>query len=126
MFPWLTAIVRNTVVDRARPLARSTANEILLDDWVEIGAAEPYASYLERYGDTEALREAISRLSPLQQKAIELFKLRELTSKETAAVLGTTPGALRVSVHRAISSLRASLGDVERVVGRDNRVSAPA
>ena len=126
MFPWLTAIVRNKVVDLARRFARSTANEILLDDWVEIGAAEPYASYLERYGDTEALREAISRLSPLQQKAIELFKLREFTAKEAATLIGTTPGALRVSVHRAISSLRASLGDVERVVGRDNRVSAPA
>ena len=79
------AIVPNKAVDPARRFARSTANEILLDDWVEIGAAEPYASYLERYGDTEALREAISRLSPLQQKAIELFKLRELTSKEATA-----------------------------------------
>ena len=124
--PWLMAIARNKMVDRARRFARSTANEILLDDWVEIGAAEPYASYLERNGDTEALREAISRLSPLQQKAIELFKLREFTAKEAATLIGTTPGALRVSVHRAISSLRASLGDVERVVGRDNRVSAPA
>ena len=75
MFPWLTAIVRNKVVDLARRFARSTANEILLDDWVEIGAAEPSTSYEEGYGDPEALREAISRLSPLQQKAIELFKL---------------------------------------------------
>ena len=111
LFPWLTAIVRNKVVDLARRFARSTANEILLDDRVEIGAAEPYASYVERYGDTEALREAISRLSPLQQKAIELLKLRELTSKETAAVMGTTLGALRVLVHRATKSLRASLDD---------------
>ena len=111
LFPWLTAIVRNTVVDRARPLARSTANEILVDDWVEMGAAEPSTSYVERYGGPEALRESISRLSPLQRRAIELFKLRELTSKETAAVMGTTLGALRVLVHRATKSLRASLDD---------------
>ena len=105
------AIVRNKVVDRARRFARSTANEILVDDWAEIGAAEPSASYDERYGDPEALREVISRRSPLQQKAIELFKLREVTSKEAATLMGATPGALRVSVHRAIKSLRASLDD---------------
>jgi RNA polymerase sigma-70 factor (ECF subfamily) len=109
--PWLMAIVRNKAVDRARRFARSAASEILVDDWTEIGAAEPSTSYAERYGDQEALRKAISRLSPLQQKAIELFKLRELTVKEAATAMGTTPGALRVSVHRGIKSLRASLGD---------------
>ena len=68
--PWLMAIARNKMVDRARRFARSTANEILVDDWVEIGVVEPSISYVEQYDDSEALREAISRLSPLQQKAI--------------------------------------------------------
>ena len=68
--PWMMAIVRNKGVDRARRFARSTANEILVDDWVEIGVVEPSISYVEQYDDSEALREAISRLSPLQQKAI--------------------------------------------------------
>jgi RNA polymerase sigma-70 factor (ECF subfamily) len=124
--PWLMAIARNKMVDRARRFARSAANEILVDDWIEIGAVEPSISYVDQY-DSEALREAISCLSPLQRKAIELFKLRELTAKEAATVMGTTPGALRVSVHRAINSLRASLGD-GRVTARDDRIkgSAPA
>jgi RNA polymerase sigma-70 factor (ECF subfamily) len=113
--PWLMAIVRNKVVDRARRFARTTAKEILVNDWVEIDAADPSTSYVEQYSDPEALREAISRLSPRHRKAIELFKLRELTAKEAATVAGTTPGALRVSVHRAINSLRASLRDAERV-----------
>jgi RNA polymerase sigma-70 factor (ECF subfamily) len=113
--PWLMAIARNKMVDRARRFARSTANEILVDDWVEVARAEPSISHVERYGDPEALREAINRLSPLQRKAIELFKLRELTAKEAATVMGTTPGALRVAVHRAIRSLRTSLGDADRV-----------
>jgi RNA polymerase sigma factor (sigma-70 family) len=124
--PWLMAIMRNKVVDRARRFARSTANEILVDDWAEIGAAEPSSSCVERYGDPEALRQAISRLSPRHRKAIELFKLRELTSKEAATLMGTTPGALRVSVHRAINSLRASLGDAERVAAWDDRISGSA
>jgi RNA polymerase sigma-70 factor (ECF subfamily) len=114
------------VVDRARRFARSAANEILVDDWVEIGVDEPSSSHLERYGDPEALKKAICRLSPVQQKAIELFKLRELTAKEAATVIGTTPVALRVSVHRAINSLRASLSDIERVTAPNNRISASA
>jgi RNA polymerase sigma-70 factor (ECF subfamily) len=123
--PWLMAIMRNKVVDRARRSARSSANEILVDDWDEIDAAEPSASHVEQYGDPEALRAAISRLSPRHRKAIELFKLRELTAKEAATVMGTTPGALRVSVHRAITSLRASLGDAERAVA-DDRIDRSA
>jgi RNA polymerase sigma factor (sigma-70 family) len=111
--PWLMAIVRNKMVDRARRFARTTANEILVDDWVEIGPAEPSTTCEERYGDSEALTEAISRLSQRRRKAIELFKLRELTAKEAATLMGTTPGALRVSVHRAIRALRVSLGDAE-------------
>ncbi len=107
--PWLMAIMRNKVVDRARQSARSSANEILVDDWVEVGIAEPSTSYVEQYGDSRVLREAISCLSPRHRKAIELFKLRELTSKEAAQVIGTSPGALRVSIHRAMKTLRASL-----------------
>jgi RNA polymerase sigma factor (sigma-70 family) len=121
--PWLMAIVRNKAVDRARRFARTTANEILVDDWVEIDAVEPSTSYIEQYGDPEALREAINRLSPRHRKAIELFKLRELTATEAATVMGTTPGALRVTVHRAIKSLRTSLGDADRVPARDDRMT---
>ena len=35
--PWLMAIVRNKVVDRARRFARSTANEILVDAGLRSG-----------------------------------------------------------------------------------------
>ena len=81
--------------------------------------SEPSTSYMEHYGDPEALKKAINRLSPRHRKAIELFKLRELTAKDAASVMGTTPGALRVSVHRAITSLRASLFDAERATADD-------
>jgi len=42
--PWLMAIARNKMVDRARRFARSIANEVLVDDLAEIGAVEPFAS----------------------------------------------------------------------------------
>jgi RNA polymerase sigma factor (sigma-70 family) len=119
--PWLMAIVHNKMVDRARPFARSTANEIPIDDWAKVDAAEPSASRVELRGDSEVLWEAINRLSPLQQQAIKLSKLHELTSKEAATVMGTTPGAVRVSVHRAINSLRASLDGQRGRAERSNQ-----
>ena len=109
--PWLMAIARNRIADRARRFARSTANEVLVDDFAEIGAAEQLASHADSDGDREALRQAISRLSAGKRKAIELLKICELSSKEAAEVTGMRPGALRVSVHRAIKTLRVSFSN---------------
>jgi RNA polymerase sigma factor (sigma-70 family) len=109
--PWLMAIARNKMADRARRFARSIANEVLVDDFAEMGAAEQHACHADRDGDPEALRQAISRFSAGQRKAIELLKIRELSSREAAEVTGTTPGALRVSVHRAIKTLRISFSN---------------
>jgi RNA polymerase sigma factor (sigma-70 family) len=113
--PWLMAIARNKMADRARRFARSGAHEILVDDLAETSPATPSAPDLASRGDVEALRRAISRLSDGQRTAIELVKIRELTSQEAARVMGTTPGALRVSVHRAVKTLRASLGEAEAI-----------
>jgi RNA polymerase sigma-70 factor (ECF subfamily) len=109
--PWLLTIARNKMADQTRRFARSKANEVLVNDLSEFDAIEPSASYVERRGELDTARKAIARLSPLQQRAIELFRVRQLTSKEAATIMGTTPGALRVSIHRAMNSLRASLGD---------------
>jgi RNA polymerase sigma-70 factor (ECF subfamily) len=70
--PWLMAIARNKMADRARRFARSTAHEVLVDDLAEASAAAPSAPDIESRGDLDALRQAISRLSPGQRAAIEL------------------------------------------------------
>ena len=57
----------------------------------------------------EALRRAIQDLPPGQRDAIEMLKLREMSLKEAAAASGTSVGALKVSVHRAIATLRKAL-----------------
>jgi RNA polymerase sigma-70 factor (ECF subfamily) len=107
--PWLMAIARNKMVDRVRLRARSSANELPVDDLAAIGPVERFAPSGESYGDPEALRQALSRLPAGQRAAIELLKIRELSSKEAAAETGMSSVALRVSVHRAIKTLRVSL-----------------
>jgi RNA polymerase sigma-70 factor (ECF subfamily) len=61
------------------------------------------------YRDPEALRQAIEDLSPTQRDAIEMLKLREMSLKEAAAASGTSIGAIKVSVHRAMATLRKAL-----------------
>jgi DNA-directed RNA polymerase specialized sigma24 family protein len=61
--PWLMAIARNKMADRARRFARSGAHEILVDDLAETSPATPSAPDLASRGDVEALRRAICRLS---------------------------------------------------------------
>ena len=51
----------------------------------------------------------MSRLPAGQRTAIELLKIRELSSEEAAGQTGMSSVALRVSVHRAIKTLRVSL-----------------
>jgi RNA polymerase sigma factor (sigma-70 family) len=107
--PWLMAIIRHRLADAARRHTRRAAHEVQVenvpvtfsDEGANIGSGE--------YGDPEALRQAIGELPAGQRHAVEMLKLREMSLKEAAAASGTTTGALKVSVHRAMTALRKAL-----------------
>jgi RNA polymerase sigma-70 factor (ECF subfamily) len=105
--PWLLAIVRHRMADRARRHARTEARELVVDDLDVTFAAAEAKSPIES-GD-ERLQRAIARLPPTQRRAIELMKLRELSLKEAAAESGLSVGALKVASHRAMAALRRML-----------------
>ena len=65
----------------------------------------------EVFGDPGALRQAIATLPRAQRKAVAMLKLREMSLKEAAAHSGMSIGALKVSVYRAVASLRRALKD---------------
>jgi RNA polymerase sigma-70 factor (ECF subfamily) len=105
--PWLLAIVRHRMADRARRYVRTEARELVVDDLDVTFAAAEAKSAIES-GD-ERLHRAIARLPPTQRRAIELTKLRELSLKEAAAESGLSVGALKVASHRAMAALRRML-----------------
>ena len=105
--PWLMTIAHNRMVDQARRNARRAANEVSVDEYPTNVADEDTAA--DGYGDPEELRQAIKTLPKGQRSAIELMKLREMSLKEAAQATGMSISALKVSVHRAIKSLRTSL-----------------
>jgi RNA polymerase sigma-70 factor (ECF subfamily) len=104
--PWLMTIAHHRMVDRARRSSRQIAKELLVDDFDEPIANQPLNIEEFGYGDPEALHRAVNKLPARQRTAIELVKLSELSLKEASEMSGVSVGALRVSVHRAIKSLR--------------------
>src|SRR5262249_15308721 len=93
----------------ARRNSRRSANEVSVDEYPIHVADEKARLPTDSYGDSEELRQAIQALPKGQRSAIELLKLREMSLKEAAQATGLSISALKVSVHRAIKTLRASL-----------------
>lgn len=55
---------------------------------------------------------ALERLSPAQRETFVLIHLEGFSISEAAAVLGKAPGTLKSHLHRALVSLRETLGDL--------------
>lgn len=106
--PWLATIAQRRLVDRLRQKLRRTAYENPLDDDVTI--ADGRANVHENVLELRALRRAVDQLPARQKEAVQLLRLQEMAGKEAADASGRPEGALKVSLHRAIDSLRRMLG----------------
>jgi RNA polymerase sigma factor (sigma-70 family) len=106
--PWLMAITRHRLADGGRRYTRQAAHEVGVEN-LPVTFPDEEANIDYGYRDPEALRQAIRNLPPGQRDAIELLKLREMSLKEAAAASGTSIGALKVSVHRAMTALGKAL-----------------
>jgi RNA polymerase sigma-70 factor (ECF subfamily) len=108
--PWLLAIVRNRLVDGARRYARTAGREVKIDE-DDVTFSEPATNLdTDQLDDAEALREAVRSLPQAQRQAIELLKLQERSLREAAAISGSSESALKVATHRALATLRRTLG----------------
>jgi RNA polymerase sigma-70 factor (ECF subfamily) len=101
---WMFQIARNVHhghLRRARP-------ELPLDDLLdrEPDPAEPVPRRLEREQDEDLLRRALERLPPRKRELLVLSRQDDLAYKDLAAMFECSPGALKVSVHRAVRDLR--------------------
>jgi len=109
---WLFTIARNLVVDEyRRPGARLTSEGGQTPEAI----ADPGASPLERAEATELGRRlgaAVRRLPPAQREVLLLSRVAGLDVSEVAEITGTSPGAVRVALHRALRRLGELLGPV--------------
>lgn len=107
-------IARNKVVDafRVDGRDRSDPTDVVPDAVDDRLGPEAAAVFGTEVGE---LRELLDLLPPAHREILVLRIALQFSAEETAVAVGSTPGAVRVTQHRALGKLRALLADrVER------------
>lgn len=102
-------VARNAVIDFYRLKSRKEENEEFITE-LHLGIADD-GLLLKQIGDAE-VKEVLSALNKLKdeyREVIILYYLDQLSVKEISRVVGKTPGAVRVLIHRAINALKSSI-----------------
>lgn len=114
--PWIFAIAHRTFLDDVRGKKRARVQ--VADDGAppDLAADITGAPDGTRDGEdgtrelTAATLAALQTLPPAQREAVVLTKLGGKSIVEAAEIAGTTPGAMKVRVHRGYEALRKALG----------------
>ncbi|HKA89338.1 MAG TPA: RNA polymerase sigma factor [Haliangiales bacterium] len=106
--PWIMTIALNLARDLLR--RRGRRPELEIDE--EVLAAPAAASPAANVDDRARVRRALAELPTEQREVIELHWFEELPFNDIAAMLGCSPGAVRVRAHRGYVNLRKTLGNV--------------
>ena len=103
--PWLFSIARHVALWAARTRKRRWSREIGMDNYPEKASVEPQSDFLMR----RRVEEAIAGLPANQREVVWLAQIEGMSSGEMSRVIGVTPGAIKVRLHRANMKLRAAL-----------------
>lgn len=118
--PWLLGIARRCVDD-----ARRTRRAVLP---LEAEQAALLSSYADLDGDVVRRLSLAEAIGQLDERARDLLALRygaDLTAKEIGRILGLTPNAVDVALHRTLTRLRADLEASDAPAPRPSRNPAP-
>lgn len=107
--PWLMTIATRRIFDAARRRTARSAVETTVDVMPETFSGDHTKTEQETSDDQEAIRRAMAQLPEGQREALELVKLRGLSLQEASAVTGKSVASLKVSVHRAMKTMREIL-----------------
>jgi RNA polymerase sigma-70 factor (ECF subfamily) len=112
--PWAFAIGRNVLVDSRRRGRREVLFATAGADAAAMELAVDRASSPDDIAATrqmaERVRSEFDRLPAAQRAAYDLVRSGGLSVAEAAEVLGTTPTAVKLRVHRVYNALRDVLG----------------
>ena len=101
--PWMYQIARNVHRRQAKSVPVSE-DEALLE--VLPDASESAHARLEREHRESLLREALRRLEPRKRELLLLSRQPDLSYQQIAELTGSSVGAVKVQVHRALKELR--------------------
>ena len=116
---WLHRIVVNAALMKLRRRRRKPEESIdsllphfdATGNWASkpVGWATPSDVLLERAQDRRRVRACIDRLPEAYRTVLVLRDIEELDTDEAASLLGTTPNAVKIRLHRARQALRTLL-----------------
>ena len=106
MQSWLFKIAHNLVVDYLRKMSKQKKVDI---DSVIIESGKGPEEIAEVNIEVERVKEAMERLTKAQREVLSLRFFGELTSKETASIMGKSDGAVREMQRAATEKLRIIL-----------------
>lgn len=101
--PWLFAIARNKLIDALRRRGRRVF--VNVDDFAETIPDEPAAETVSANEITSLLQTLPAR----QREVLQSIAVESTSIKDTAAKFSMSEGAVRVALHRALTSLTAKL-----------------
>ncbi len=101
--PWLFAIARNKLIDALRRRGRRVF--VNIDDFAETLPEEPKA---ERVSPAEIAAQ-LGTLPARQREVLQSIAVESASIKDTAEKFAMSEGAVRVALHRALTSLAARL-----------------
>jgi RNA polymerase sigma-70 factor, ECF subfamily len=106
--PWLHAIVRYKLTDAVRQWRREARHrsDVPLDDWSDLFAA-PAEDPDRVLVDVDR---HVAGLPAGQRAVVQALAIDGASVRETAQKLGTSEGAIRVVLHRALARLAAAAG----------------
>ena len=109
---WLRTIAQRRAIDGLRRGGRTRSREVYAplayENHSDLGSDPDEAAF--QIDHTEVLGLAVKRLSTRQREAVEHLAVLGQSLAQAAAATGRSTGSLRVNWHRALKTLRASLG----------------
>ena len=106
MQAWLFTIAHNLVVDYLRKMSKRKTVDI---DNITVRSNENPEAVAEVNVEIERVKKAMEQLTRDQREVLSLRFFGELASKETAAIMGKSDGAVREMQRAATSKLRILL-----------------
>jgi RNA polymerase sigma-70 factor (ECF subfamily) len=101
--PWLFAIARNKLIDALRRRGRRVF--VNIDDFAESIPDEPAAETVS----ANEIAALLQTLPPRQREVLQSIAVESASIRDTAAKFSMSEGAVRVALHRALTSLTAKL-----------------
>ena len=114
--PWLFGVARNVLRENVRAEIRRESMQAELRSWAE-------SDHAEQVADRLAVIKAMATLSEDEREILILVAWQGLTPREAAKVVGCTPAAFRVRLHRARTRLVQAV-ESPRAVRAEARVGS--